>query len=387
MTKKILGVFLGLACAGFASAQSRPPVAPPLSLPPLPGHIPTDRYLPPLPDYTEPRDTKTIETKTPETTAETNPTETYSKEKMLAALVLEANRMQEALQGRMGFWFNVQDSEGFKKVKTEGKFADKWTIKDNHFGFLVYFQQPNPMNTLSPPTCMVAFDQSKGSSFYDNFVEPTKKISNPSTSYAFAIAHAAAHCIDYEERQIVLNKKLAWKATETSQAGLLPEEAKKAYGVQFSKDAYWGNPERVMTQNQIAYEERGADAFAAGWALKVGASKDGVRAISQSLATTKVAIEYIQNEERDVARARGVDSLWDLARTSQRTTWNGRTTGDVRLDDTNVKSNIPVRYIVTSQGLVGVDENGNPVATENTDQPKNARNFNNIPRFGSSRRF
>jgi len=394
MTKKLLTLCLGFILFD-ANAQTKPPVAPPLSLPPLPQYIP--KNLPPLPENPD-RSPLLPETgentkgdtnsEKPDVAVETkkDPNE-YSKAGMLNSLVAEASRMEEALAGRMRFWFNTQDSTAFRDLKIQGKFSPDLTTRDDHFGFVVYFQPQNPLNTLQEATCMVAFDQAKSPQIFEAFVEPSQGVSNPQTAYAFAIAHATAHCLDQEDRFRLLNKRLSWNADDTGSVGILPDVARKVYGNEFSKDAYWTKPKAIATENQVVYEERAADAFATGWALKIGATDKGIDALSRSLGTTKVAIDFVKDEKGDIGRARDVGTLWDMARSVQQKTWTGNAVADIRGVAQN--SGGIVRYLVTAQGLVGVDKDGNPVADEQgkTTQAPAIQNFNTLPRFGSSRSF
>ena len=201
--------------------------------------------------------------------------------------------------------------------------------------------------------------------------------------------------MDESTRQRELNKKLQWSSEDGTYVGLLPQAVRQVYGRSFSKDTYFSNPGKINNfPLQQQYNERVADAFAVAWTIKVGGSKAFTRIVSlikqkegaQSPVFTSPSIELMAGQEKEIGRLDRADLLWDLAKLVQ----NKTLPQSMNVERVEEEQEV-ARWIVSPQGLVPVDKNGNIIPQNNIKKDPSVpvqslgpqgRSFDSLPRYG-----
>ena len=398
----ILGLSLSLA-TGVAGAvfpfgaeaqaqTSRPPVAPPTKLPPIPGKIP---HLPPanipLPsqDFQNPNAPAELQP-APEVVEAPKPVpQGFSAASFYQSLLTEAERFNKALDDMKTVVLST-DQPRFAQERAMGKFTPERTVIDPELGLMTFFAPQSAMNTLQPATCYIAMDTDMARDVYERMQLPLEGKTHPQTLFAFSVGHAVGHCLDRMQREKFLRARLLWNANDAVPAGIWPQAVMNVYGGRFAKDAYLTNPQKLdrdPLQNQ--FEERAASAFATAWAMKMGATPEAVDMLSKYDPSLMEATQLMRAQTREIQRMERVDLLWDLTRLVQRkvgvssqTLADASGMGEPYASRKSNKEEEIVRYAVTPQGVVRVNDKGQPVPDNSYKVPTSGQSFGSIPRFG-----
>lgn len=249
-------------------------------------------------------------------------------------------------------------------------------------------------------TCVVPIDPDRAAAAWEGYVLPaTQTGSHPQTGYAWMAGHAVGHCLDAQDRSNSFRSKLAWRPNEATALGLWPQAVIDAlptgFGGTFAKDGFMNSSDRVYGQpSQRQFSERVADAFATLWIIRLGADTAGIRSLAQVRLDTTGDDAGIMGVSRGrlhdrAAQSPRADRIWSMAREAQLEmgvdasriptprSALGSFSGSPSLEN-NVE-----QWIVTPQGVMGVDAQGRIIQKPNTTQQTGqGRNFNELKRFG-----
>lgn len=403
MTRTLLLLTLSVisAAAGAQQAPLPPPEARPAGLPPAPvGQLPTQ--LPgssaPIPgQVTPPVPGTELPAATPQFKFDTD---TYQQ-----GLLAETQRMDQAIGHQMRVVLVQEGSQeqqmaiSVAKQERQGGFDPNAQREIGPGGILATGQYAG-VGGPHTQVCVIIADPERAQQAWDTFIAPAVKAgSHPQTGFAWMVAHAAAHCLDAQDRSNRLRGKLAWRPNEITALGLWPEAVRAtlqgSFGGMVAKDGLMNNAERIYSHGaQRQYSERVADVFATMWITRLGASPAGIQSFAQMRldSTGDNAAIRAASTGRVAARAgqsSRADRLWDMAREVQM-----ELGVDNSLVTTNASANMGyantgtpeseiVQWVVTAQGVVGVDGQGRVVRKPTTtEQVAPGRNFKDLKRFG-----
>ena len=397
---------------GVANAQSRaplpPPVAKPVGLPPgpsslpppvqLPGATSTPSNLPPaptsLPSYVD------TAPAAPQITAAKPEFDLQQYMKGMEGEIVRLDQAVSSIFRVVGVQQGSQAYEmGLSKSKQERRGGyNPSALKELGPGSILtrgYYEGVGGPNT---EVCLIVLDNERASEVWNTYIlPPIQEGSHPQTGYAWLVAHAVAHCLDAAERNNRLHSKMSWLIKDSKEIGIWPSSVSsslpQSFGNSFSRDGFWQNAERFyLNPHQHQYAERGADAFATLWITRLGASPQGINSIAKARDETVGDNEGVLSarQSRAVARANETgraDRLWDMARDLQKQLNvdnykipHNQTTAQ---QYSGAPENEVAQWVVTPQGVVGVNANGKIIKLPNTNQqPNQGVNFNQLKRFG-----
>lgn len=398
-------LFLALvAISATAVAQKAPlppPEARPAGLPPAPvGQLPTQ--LPgnsaPIPGQVTPP-APGVEL-TPAAPAFKFDMDTYQQ-----GLLAETQRMDQAIGHQMRVVLVQEGSQeqqmaiSVAKQERQGGF-DPAAQREIGPGGILATGQYAGVGGPHTQVCVIVSDPERAGQAWDTFIAPPVKAgSHPQTGFAWMVAHAAAHCLDAQDRANRLRGKLAWRPNEISALGLWPDAVRAAlqgnFGGMIAKDGLMNNAERIYNHGaQRQYSERVADAFATMWITRLGATQAGIQSLAQVRLDSTGDDAGIRAASSGRAAARAgqsarADRLWDMAREVQvqlgvdSSLVNTNTPAAMGYGNTGTPENEVVQWVVTAQGVVGVDGQGRIVRKPTTtEQVAPGRNFKDLKRFG-----
>ena len=387
------GAVLGLGNAWAGPATLPPPSAPPTSLPPIPKDMPLPSVrLPPLPRQGVVEPPKQ-EPAVAQVAAEEEP---YQAQVLESMLDTEIQRLNQALSPNMQAVLLRTDNPQYKQYVSNGllKMSAQEFAKHDH-GLAGTVAATGRMNGTQTPVCYVLFDADRGEQLWDNFIIPIKKVSHPQSGAAWLMGHEVGHCLDQLERAQKINKRMSWTAEQALSLGILPQAVQNTYGKSFSKDAFLLDPYTLFMQpSQQQFGERVADAFATMWMMKLGGDMKAVQLLQQQRRGLHPARPHFtdpvfdvikSNKDRIVSLGR-VDAIWETARDIQRQVGVSQEAINAQPGLSGGRASAPkeqkiVRWVVTAQGPVPIDADGN-VVPQPTPQHLQPKNFNQLPRFG-----
>lgn len=412
---KTTSLALSIACllmtAGLAHGQSKAPLPPPASqppagLPPLPStpaapptSLPgtSGHELPPVPGQIS--DT----VKMVDLTEKPRPDFDFNQYR--DAMTAELVRLDQAIGSQMrvvGVEYGGPAHEMAIATAKQEKIGglNPYVQQEIIPGGILASGQYDGIGSQYSQTCVVAIDPDRAAAAWEGYVLPAiQSGSHPQTGYAWMAGHAVGHCLDAQDRSNSFRSKLAWRPNEATALGLWPQAVidglSAGFGGTFAKDGFMNSSDRVYGQpTQRQFSERVADAFATLWIIRLGADAAGVRAIAQvRLDTTGddagvMAVSRGRLHDRAVQSPRA-DRLWDMAREAQielgvdiaripaSRAELGSFAGGLNPEDT------VQQWVVTPQGVMGVDAQGRIIQKPNTTQQTGqGRNFKDLRRFG-----
>lgn len=400
MNRTLLALLLlSATLPGMAqNAPLPPPEARPVGLPPAPaGALPTQL---PSTSETQPRQAPPVPgAETPATTQHAFDLNVYQQ-----GLGAEAQRLDQAIGHQMRVTVAQEGSQEQQMAISAARNErlggyDPGALREVGPGAILATGQYGGVGGPQSQVCVVIADPERAAQAWDTYIAPALAAgSHPQTGFAWMVGHAVGHCLDAMDRQARFRGKLSWRHQEAATMGLWPDAVRAAlpagFGNTFSKDGFMNNAERIYGQGtQRQYSERVADAFATLWITRLGASPQGIQALAKARFDTvgdDAAIKAVASGRASARAGQSAraDRLWDMARDVQIS---------LGVDTALVKSNtnmgsiaagIPesqevVQWVVTPQGLVGVDAQGRTVQKPNTTQQiAPGRNFNDLKRFG-----
>lgn len=396
-----------LAVGTQANAQALPPPVEraPAGLPPLPGGTSTPPVslpntpatgLPPAPGNVAGQSLPTVDL------TQTNRPQ-FVLDEFMAGMRAELVRLDQAIGSQLrvvAVEYGSADHDRAMGVARQEKIGglDPFVQREVTPSAILATGQFNGVGGPYSQVCVVVLDPEKASIAWESYVlPPVQAGSHPQTGYAWMAAHAVGHCLDAQSRNNAFRSKLAWRMNEATSLGLWPQAISSAFpsmGGTFAKDGFMNASERVYSHPaQRQFSERVADIFATLWIIRLGASPEGL------LALSKARFENTGDDAGIAAVRRGrmydrakqsqrADRLWDMARDVQR---------EIGVDSALIStssgladsSGIPggeeqvAQWIVTPQGVMGVDARGNLIQKPNTTQQVGGgKNFKDLKRFG-----
>ena len=406
LMKLLIWGSLGLGALGVTDAKAQtkgplpPPTStPPTSLPPIPRDMVLPRVnLPPLPPANQPPvgTPGTAPAVTQEAVAEADP---YAPELLEGMMEAEIQRLNQALAPTMKAVLLRTDNPQFRQYVASGllQMSSREFAKHDH-GLAGMVAVGGKHNGVQTPVCYVLFDAERGEGLWKQYIVPLKQVSHPQSGAAWLMGHEVGHCLDQMDRSGKINKRLSWTADQAIGIGLWPQSIANAYGTNFSKDTFLADPYRLYAQpGQQQFGERVADAFATLWMMKLGGTVKAVEILREQRLRMDPSKPHFAGpvfdlslDQRERALAMGrVDALWNTARDIQRKAGVSPETNSVdagflagrKQPAEDPKNRKIVRWVVTAQGPVPLDADGN-VVPQSVPLHTIPKNFNQLPRFG-----